>query len=213
MEYIVNKYKELLIQENKKHNLVSRRMDVEELDEHIRDSLAILDWVNLSGRGVDIGTGAGFPGLILAIYCPDIAFTLIEADLKKSMFLTKVGRECNLSNVQVVRKRAEEAGRDLELRERFDFCTSRAVAAMRVMLEYALPLVKKGGLVYMWKGPNFEEEWKEAHNALEVLGGRVVDVYAYASGDRRRYIVAVEKTAPTPEKYPRRTGIPAKRPL
>lgn len=213
MEYIVNKYKELLIEENKKHNLISRRMEQDELDGHIKDSLAILDFTSLAGKGVDIGSGAGFPGLILAIYCPEVLFWLIESDMKKSMFLEKACAECGIRNVQVLQKRAEEAGRDSLLREGFDFCTSRAVAAMNVMLEYSLPLVKKGGLVFMWKGPKWQEELKEADNALKVLGGQVIDVYSYSLQDHQRYIVVVEKKELTPEKYPRRVGIPSKRPL
>lgn len=214
MEYIVIKYKELLIDENKKHNLVSRQMQKEELDQHIKDSLAILDFVSLAGRGVDIGTGAGFPGLVLAMHCPETLFSLIESDLKKSQFLEKVQAEFKLDNVQVWRERAEIMGRIPDFREKFDFCTSRAVAAMNIMAEYALPFLKLGGKAFMWKGPNFEEEISQAENALQILGGKVTDVYSYSLPDeRKRYIIVVTKTDLTPEKYPRRAGMPSKRPL
>ncbi|MBO8159688.1 16S rRNA (guanine(527)-N(7))-methyltransferase RsmG [Thermosyntropha sp.] len=214
MEYIVIKYKDLLLQENEKHNLVSRRVNKEDLDQHIKDSLAILDFVSLAGNGVDIGSGAGFPGLILAMHRRETFFTLIESDLKKSSFLQRVKEECRIINVEVLRDRAENVGRNLDFREKFDFCTSRAVASMNVMIEYALPLLKKGGKAYMWKGPSFEEEIRDAENALKILGGRVDNIYSYSlSEEKKRYIVVIEKTGKTPEKYPRRTGMPSKRPL
>ncbi|HHW61989.1 MAG TPA: 16S rRNA (guanine(527)-N(7))-methyltransferase RsmG, partial [Syntrophomonadaceae bacterium] len=179
MEINVNQFKEILLAENQKHNLISRRSSGEDVNMHIKDSLAILDYYSLAdSRIVDIGTGAGFPGLILALACRDSAFTLIESDLKKSQFLSKLTAELQLEHVEVLRLRAEEAGRN-ELRGSFDYCTCRAVASMNVLLEYGLPLLHVGGKMFLWKGRNYEKEVEEAKNALEVLGGKIEAVIPY----------------------------------
>ncbi len=215
MEYIVNKYIESLAEENQHHNLVSRKSFNEEVDKHIKDSLAVLQFEQLLNNNVvDIGSGAGFPALILAMKCPDSNFTLIESDLKKSSFLAKVAAELNLSNVKVIRKRAEEIGHDADFRNGFDICTSRAVAPLNVMLEYGLPLLRVGGLMWLWKGKNYLNELEEANNALSLLKGRLVQTYLYTLMEERdRAIVVIRKEEETLGKYPRRVGIPAKRPL
>jgi len=215
MEIYVKEFIQLLLAENEKQNLISRRAGVEEVKRHIEDSLQVLEWVCLAGTDiVDIGSGAGFPGLILAMACPQSRFTLIEADLKKSSFLELVSKDLGLKNVEVTRERAEVLGQSDYNRARYDFCTSRAVAAMNVVLEYGLPLIKVEGEVLLWKGRHFQQEIDEAEVALEILGGSVEDVYCYNLMDEwDRAIVAVKKVRPTPEKYPRRVGAPSKKPL
>lgn len=215
MEYIVNRYKELLLAENSKHNLMSRRTIHSDLDMHIADCLQVLDYLEINSQKIiDIGSGAGFPGLVLAIYRPQAKITLLEADLKKSGFLKMVKKELHLENLAIVRQRAEKLGRDDEYRGCFDISMSRAVATINVMLEYSLPLIKVGGKVALWKGRNYQHELDGAKKALEKLGGKVADVHQYKlkeDGDRAIVIIRKEKT--TPANYPRRVGIPVKRPL
>ena len=214
MEYKVKVFKEMLLEENTKHNMVSRKSLPVELDKHIEDSRSLLKFMDLKGgRVVDIGSGAGFPGLVLAIFCPEGEFLLLESDLKKTEFLQAVISRSGMKNCQVLRRRIEVVGRS-DLRGGFDFCSCRALATMSVVLEYGLPLLRIGGKLLLWKGKNYSREIEQAANALEILGGRVVDNYAYSlMSEWDRAIVVVEKEQPTPEKYPRRVGIPAKRPL
>lgn len=211
----LRKFAELLLAENQKQNLVSRKAGPEEMERHIQDSLQVLTWFPLAGlEVVDIGSGAGFPGLVLAIGCPECGLTLVESDLKKSSFLQQVSAELGLGNVRVIRARAEILGQDQEHRDRYDICTSRAVAAMRVVLEYGMPLVKLGGRVLLWKGSGYQQEIIEARQAMETLGGEVEAVHLYnLMQDRDRAIVAIKKVQTTPRQYPRRTGAPAKKPL
>jgi len=215
MEINVNHYIDFLFAENEKQNLISRQAGREEVLNHIEDSLTALKFVDLSGkRVIDIGSGAGFPAIILAIHCPDTEFVLVESDLKKSNFLQSCQELLKLSNVQIVRARAEEIGQDKEYRGQFDFCSSRAVAAMNIMLEYGLPLLKTGGKQLLWKGKSVQAEIDEAQNALKILKGAVEELCPYSlPGDRQRVIVVVNKQAATPSQYPRRVGIPGKKPL
>lgn len=215
MEIYVKRFVQLLFAENEKQNLVSRKAGSEEIGQHVRDSLQLLEWVNLVNLEViDIGSGAGFPGLILAMACPQSRFTLLESDLKKSGFLKRVIEELGLENVLVIRERAEVLGQDRQYRNSYDVCTNRAVAAMSVVLEYGIPLIKRGGRVFLWKGRNYQQEIAEAEVALEILGGKIEDVYLYnLRQERDRAIVAVEKVGRTPGQYPRRVGAPAKSPL
>lgn len=215
MEEKLQEFIGLVETENRKHNLVSRRATPAELWQHIEDSRRVLAWEKLSGLTlVDIGSGAGFPGLVLAICCPTSQVTLVESDLKKSSFLIQASKELELDNVQVIRDRAESLGRDPRYRQRFDVCSSRAVASMRIVLEYALPLIKINGAAWLWKGSNYQQEIDEAQSALGLLGGTLEKVYRYSLiGEQDRSIVVVRKTAGTPAKYPRRIGLPAKKPL
>lgn len=215
MEYNVNKYKEMITLENQRQNLISRKSFAYELDKHIEDSLKLLDFMSLDGdKLVDIGSGAGFPGMILAMACPRASFTLVESDHKKSGFLIEVKDQLELSNVEIICNRVEELGRDSSLRESFSLCSSRAVAALNVMLEYGLPLLEVGGRMLLWKGRNYQQEIEDAENALKLLGGVLEDVWLYTLMEERdRAIIVVRKEEPSPEKYPRRVGIPSKRPL
>ena len=215
MEYNVKEFIRMLQEENTLHNLVSRRSFDQEIDKHIEDSLIMLKEINWDGkRVIDIGSGAGFPALILALECPETEFTLLEADLKKSSFLEKVKEQLALANVSVLRQRAEEVGHDPKYRESFDICTARAVANMNILLEYGLPLLKKGGSLMLWKGRNYQEEVKAAGSAFDILGGTVQQILSYNLLDERdRVIVICQKDQATPDKYPRRVGIPSKRPL
>jgi 16S rRNA (guanine527-N7)-methyltransferase len=215
MEYNVIRFKNLLIDENTRHNLVSRKNTEKEVDKHIEDSLMVLDFISLEGKKVlDIGSGAGFPGLVLALYCPGSRFSLLEASIKKASFLKKVKTELELENTDILCRRVEELGQDIDFREKFDICTCRGVAAMNILLEYGLPLLHMEGKMIMWKGRNFEREIGLSENALKILGGKIVDVFSYnLMGERDRALVVVQKKEMTADRYPRRVGIPEKRPL
>ncbi|MDD3898399.1 MAG: 16S rRNA (guanine(527)-N(7))-methyltransferase RsmG [Syntrophomonadaceae bacterium] len=215
MEYNVNRYIEMLTLENQRQNLISRKNVAYEIDKHIEDSLKITDLLDLTGEKlVDIGSGAGFPGMIIAIACPQAEITLVESDHKKSQFLMEVARELALTNVAVICARVEELGQDSGYRGSFSLCSSRAVASMNVLLEYGLPLLCPGGRLLLWKGRNYQQEIDQAQNALAILGGTLEEVYCYTLMEERdRALIVVRKEKPTPEKYPRRVGIPAKRPL
>lgn len=215
MEINVNGFLAFLMAENQKQNLVSRKTGDEELSSHVEDSLKVLEFCDLTGKKIiDIGSGAGFPALVLAIHCPDAQFVLVESDLKKSEFLSSACTEFGLNNVQVIRERAEIIGRDPVYRGQFDYCTSRAVAAVNIMLEYGIPLLKRDGRMLLWKGRNYQQEMEEAQTALEILHARAGEIFAYnLLEEKDRVIVEVIKEADTPEQYPRRTGIPSKRPL
>ncbi len=215
MENNVRIYKNYLLQENDKTNLVSRRTIEDELDLHIEDSQKVFDhWRLEKQKIIDVGSGAGFPGLIMAMYGQENEYTLLESDLKKCNFLQQTIELLKMDHVQVIRGRAEEIGQHNTHREKYDLSISRAVAAMRVIIEYCLPLTRVGGMVLLWKGPRYEEEIEQSKNALQVLGGQVEDTYLYQiGGDRKRAIIQIRKIQPTPEKYPRRAGLPVKRPL
>lgn len=205
----------MLTLENQRQNLISRKNTAYEIDKHIEDSLKVRDVLDLTGeKMVDIGSGAGFPGMIIAMACPQAKITLVESDHKKSQFLKEVSRELELTNVEVICARVEELGQDSRYRGSFNLCSSRAVASMNILLEYGLPLLFPGGRLLLWKGRNYQQEIDQAQNGLAILGGVVEDVYQYnLMEERDRTIVIVRKETPTPEKYPRRVGIPAKRPL
>ncbi len=208
----LKRYWELLIEWNGRMNLTAVRDPNEMLTRHFLDSLHCLNPMgDLSGqRVVDVGTGAGFPGLVLKIVQPDLALTLVESVGKKCTFLEAVSAELALSDVSVVNRRAEEIGQDPALRASFDWALARAVAELRVLAEYLLPLCRIGGHMLAMKGERAAEELASAETALVQLGGG--DSAEIPVGEQSTLIV-VPKVAPTPAKYPRRTGMPSKRPL
>jgi 16S rRNA (guanine527-N7)-methyltransferase len=166
-------------------------------------------------RLIDVGTGAGFPGLPLKIVCSGLQLTLLEATGKKVRFLEHLCGRLELDDVTVLHGRAEELGQDPSHREQYDWALARAVAEMPILCEYLLPLVRVGGSCLAQKGENAPAEVGQAERALVLLGGRLahlvpVEVHGLAE---TRYLVLVDKLAPTPAKYPRRTGVPSKRPL
>ncbi len=209
------KYYELLVNENKKYNLTTITSPVEAAEKHFIDSLMLLPGFpsefNISV--VDVGSGAGFPGLPIKIYRKDMELTLIDSVKKKTQFLEKVVKELEIYGVKVSNERAEEHAK--KHRAKYEIVVSRAVAETRVLAELTIPLVRKAGKVIISKGPGVYEELRKAERALSVLGGKVVDINEFRlpiSGVRRATVV-IEKIADTPDKYPRRPGMPVKRPL
>jgi 16S rRNA (guanine527-N7)-methyltransferase len=200
---------------NQRVNLTAISDEREVVIRHFLDSLrCALSWGDAPSRLVDIGAGAGFPGLPLKILRPELHLTLIESIEKKAAFLRHIAAELNLGVVVVVVGRAETAGRDATYREQYDVAAARAVADLRVLAEYCLPFCRVGGRFLAPKGALIADELADARTAIEQLGGRVVAVEDVdLPGVERRALVVVEKSAPTPPQYPRGVGVPAKRPL
>lgn len=208
-------YCNFLLEYNEKVNLTAITDRQEVIDMHFADSLAAMNLKEIKTDALcaDIGTGAGFPGVPLAIARPDITVALVDSLNKRLVFLNELKERLGLKNVYTVHGRSEDLGRDKNMRGKFDCVFSRAVARLNILLEYDIPFAKKDGYVLAWKGPAFAEEVNEAQNALKVLGARVENVYSAAFDDRNHFIVSVKKTANTPEKYPRQAGTPKKQPL
>src|SRR5579864_2246171 len=178
----------------------------------VEDSLVLLEHLGPAVRVVDVGSGGGLPGLPLKIARPDLSMTLVEADQSKAAFLVKACASLGLRDVDVVARRAEEVGRDPLHREKFDLAVARALAPMPVLIELCLPLVRVGGRLLAQKTE--KEDVDAARHAIELLGGSLLGSSAAPSGARRMgTVVLVEKIRPTPGAYPRRPGVPSRKPL
>jgi len=182
---------------------------------HFLDSLrCALSWGEQPSSLADVGSGAGFPGLPLKLLCPAVNLTLIESVAKKADFLRHLVAELGLTGVTVLAARAEQVGRDPHHRERYDVVTARAVADLAVLAEYCLPLCRVTGRFLAPKGGDITAEVARARNAVERLGGRIFAVEPVElPGVEPRTLVVITKVTPTPDAYPRATGIPAKRPI
>ena len=208
---------DLLIEWNQRMNLTAVRDARLIQQRHFVDSLTCsLVTGDLNGQSlIDVGSGAGFPGLPLKIVFPDLKLSLLESIGKKATFLQAVVDELDLSNVRVLSGRAEDLGRSTDHREAYDWAVARAVARLRILVEYLLPFVRIGGHVLTQKGRQAEVEMKEAENGISVLGGgspRIIPVQLLER-EEPSYLVLIVKIKSTPDRYPRRIGIPAKRPL
>jgi 16S rRNA (guanine527-N7)-methyltransferase len=213
-------YYEVLVEWNRRFNLTAIT-DYEAVQvRHFLDSLSCLlalprADLQAGARVVDVGSGAGFPGLPLKIVCPGMALTLIEATRKKVEFLEHLVQQLGLHGVEVVHGRAEECAHRLRYREQYDWAVARAVAEMPTLVEYLLPLVRVGGGALAQKGESGPAEVHAATEAITILGGalrRVVPVDLHGVAETR-HLVVLDKVAATPEKYPRRPGMPTKHPL
>jgi len=211
------KYSSELLDWNQKFNLTAIRTAEEIESKHFMDALSLLPTLQhyQVHSLIDIGTGAGFPGIPLKIVQPDLQLVLVESVEKKARFCQHVVSTLELADVDVVVDRAEEVGLNKRYREQFDCAVARAVATLPVLLEYLLPLVRVGGIIIAQKSTAVEEEVKQARNACAILGGgkMVVEVVRIPGLDAARNLVIIEKRKPTPAGYPRRVGMPAKKPL
>lgn len=186
---------------------------------HFLDSLTCLLAMEARAPGqrlLDVGSGAGFPGLVLQIACPELEVTLLEATRKKADFLSYISRRLGLAKLRIVNARAEDAGRDPEHREAYNWVVARAVADLAELVEYMLPFCRPGGACLALKGGEISNEIEAAAKAIEMLGGRLaraIPVRLSALRDLRRQVLVIEKIRPTPGAYPRRPGVPHKRPI
>ena len=207
-------YYDMLAEQNKVMNLTAIDGEEDSARLHFLDCAALLTLADFSGKNViDVGSGAGFPGLALKVAAPDVQLTLLDSLDKRVRFLRALSEHLGFDDVACLHVRAEEA--PPELRESFDIACSRAVARLNLLCELCLPFVKVGGLFIAMKGPGAEEELREAAKAIRLLGGELerVAVYAIPGTDTRHSAVLIRKTHPTPKTYPRRWAQIKKQPL
>ncbi|MBQ7737648.1 MAG: 16S rRNA (guanine(527)-N(7))-methyltransferase RsmG [Oscillospiraceae bacterium] len=209
----LEKYYALLEEKNRVMNLTAIQGEEETARLHFLDCGALLRWLDPAGKRVlDLGSGAGFPGLVLKLLCPNMELTMLDSLQKRVAFQQEAADALGLAGVCPTAGRAEEM---TDFRERFDIVTSRAVARLNVLAELALPMVRPGGVFAAMKGPDPEEEIREAKRALALLGGGAVRVekYAVPGTDAVHSLVLIEKASPTPARYPRRFAQIKKSPL
>ena len=210
-------YFTLLQEWNKKIDLFAEAEEYEFIDRHFIDSLSVLNTglITQNARLIDVGSGAGFPGLALALARADLSVVLLDSQEKRTRFLELVVRETGARNATVIHERAEILGKVSGYRESFDIAAARALAPVNVLSEYLLPFVRKGGKALCWKGPALNKELKMAGTAVARLGGRLEKpvLCSIAGRDWEHLILPICKTAPTPGKYPRRPGTPRSDPL
>ena len=203
---------DLLTEWNSKMNLTTITDPGDVILKHFADSLALAHFLPLKDQKmIDLGTGAGFPGIPLKIFLPDLQITLADSLLKRLRFLDTVIQDLGLNGIKTVHGRAEDLARQAELRDSFDLCVSRAVANMRVLCEYCLPFVRTGGSFIAYKGADCESEISDAREAIRLLGGGAPEVRQIPQLGHS--LVIIRKTDPTPSAYPRKAGTPARRPL
>lgn len=208
-------YMNMVLKRNEVVNLTAITDPKEFIIKHLVDSATIKKYLENENKIIDIGTGAGFPGIPLKILNSNLKMTLLDSLNKRVDFLNEVIKELRLENIKAIHLRAEEAGQDDGLRENFDVATARAVAPLNILLEYMLPLVKVGGKCICMKGSNIEEEIKESGKALKILGGEIekIESFTLTDEDNKRNIILIKKVKVTPKKFPRKAGVPKKQPL
>ncbi len=211
-------YMDMILEKNQYINLTAVRDRDEALQKHIADSLScdFMEEYEAAENVIDIGTGAGFPGVPLAIVSPDKKFTLVDSLNKRLRIIDELTGELGIKNVTTVHGRAEDVGKSKEHREKYDICVSRAVASLDVLCEWCLPLVKKGGYFVAYKGENVSRETEDAANAIKLLGGKIAEIRKVQTEEESisgHVLVMIKKVKNTPSKYPRQAGQARKNPL
>ncbi len=212
----LQRYETELIAWNQSYNLTAIQSTEQIRTKHFLDSLTCLLIMDEPfGKVIDIGTGAGFPGLVLKIISPTTPLTLVESVGKKLDFCKHIGKILNFEGINYVQERVEVLGKAPEYRQQYDWAIARAVAIMPVLCEYLLPLVKVGGSMLAMKGDNAHLETQSAEHAIKILGGHLRKIIPVTLPGvvEERHLVIIDKVAATPDTYPRRVGIPSKRPL
>lgn len=205
----------LLIEKNKVMNLTGITEPKEVILKHFIDSLTVLKYINENDNIIDVGTGAGFPGIPLKIAENSLEITLLDSLNKRINFLNEVIEKINLNKVKTIHGRAEDFGQDFKYREKYDVAVSRAVAPLNVLLEYMLPFAKVGGKCICMKGSNCDEEIENSRKAIEILGGKIEEIKKFnlPNSDNNRTIFIIKKVQKMSRQYPRKAGIPTKNPL
>lgn len=210
-------YYEMLIEKNKVMNLTAITEFDEVIEKHFLDSISLGAVIDLTQplKVLDLGTGAGFPGIPLKIVYPGLQITLADSLNKRILFLQEVIEALGLEGIEAVHGRAEEMARNVTFREHYDLCVSRAVANLSTLSEYCLPFVVTGGKFIPYKSGEITEEVKNAKNAVSRLGGSISDIHKFSFGenDLHRSFVMIDKVKKTPKAYPRKAGTPSKQPL
>lgn len=207
----------LLIEWNQYMNLTAITEYEEVVEKHFVDSLSIVKAINLCEKEniIDIGTGAGFPGIPIKIIYPHLKVTLLDSLNKRVKFLNTIIEKLELKNINVIHGRAEDYAKQKEYREKYELCVSRAVANLSTLSEYCIPYISVGGMFISYKSDEIDEELLKSKNAVKILGAKVSDVIRFQlpGTDIRRSFIKIEKIKNTPKIYPRRAGIPGKEPL
>lgn len=208
-------YMNLLLEWNEKINLTAITEPEEVILKHFIDSLTINKYIKENKTLADVGTGAGFPGIPLKIYRPDLNVTLVDSLNKRINFLNEVIVKLELKDISAVHSRIEDFGKDKKYRESFDYVTARAVANLSTLSEYLIPISKVGGKCICMKGNDVKEEIDNGKKAINILGGRIdrIDEFKLPNSDISRNVIIIDKIKNTPNKYPRKAGMPSKEPL
>lgn len=206
------KYMNLLIEWNQKINLTAIVEPKEIIQKHFIDSMSVLDYIQDKKNIIDVGTGAGFPGVPIKIANPNINVTLLDSLQKRVNFLSEVVSQLELDKIKAIHSRAEDYAK--ENRESYDVAISRAVANMSTLVEYLLPYVKQDGIVICMKGPNIEDELEKSKKAISILGGKIEHIeHLFLDEEMERNLIIIRKIKSTPKQYPRKAGKPAKEPI
>lgn len=208
-------YMNLLISWNEKINLTAITEPKDVIIKHFVDSLTIFKALEPGKKIIDVGTGAGFPGIPIKIYDEMAKVTLLDSLNKRIIYLNDVIEKLEIKNIESIHGRVEEIANKKEYRQQYDIATSRAVAALNILVEYLLPLVKVGGKCICMKGPEIQDELTNAENAIKLLGGKIEQVinFKLPNTDFERNLIIVKKIKDTPNIYPRKPGTPSKEPL
>lgn len=210
---LLYKYMEGILEWNEKINVTSITDEKMFIVKHFLDSLTVMPFIKEKKSLIDIGTGAGFPGIPLNIMCEGKKITLIDSINKKLNIIRDLSEKLNLINLEIIHTRAEDLAIKKEYREKYDIATTRAVSNISTILEYMLPFLNKGGIAICMKGPNYKDELENSKKAIEVLGGNLKEIKTIKINEDERNLIIIEKVKETPKNFPRGKGKPLKEPI